>query len=120
MDPQYRQIPDGEYTKIVYTLIKDQKYQEVITLLNNELQFNNRSRAALSLLGYCHYYVQNYQASADAYDQLSKLYPDCVQYKIYHAQSLYKGNMYEQALKVCQAIESPEHSDRITQLQIAI
>jgi tetratricopeptide repeat protein 30 len=49
---EFRQLPDGQYTQVVYTLIKEQKYNEVITLLSNELQFSPRSRAALSLLGY--------------------------------------------------------------------
>jgi hypothetical protein len=30
---EFRQLPDGKYTQVIYTLIKDEKYQEVITLL---------------------------------------------------------------------------------------
>lgn len=62
---EFRQLPDGQYTQVVYTLIKDQKYNEVITLLSNELQFTPRNRAALSLLGYCYYYIQDYENAAD-------------------------------------------------------
>lgn len=118
MENQYRQVPEGQYTQIVYTLIKDQKYDEVINLLSNELQFAPRNRAALSLLGYCYYHVQDFEGAADMYDQLTKYYPESEEYKFYHAQSLYKGGMYEQALKVCQSITT--HEDKITQLQIAI
>lgn len=117
---EFRQLPDGQYTQVVYTLIKEQKYGEVITLLSNELQFAPRSRAALSLLGYCYYYVQDFENAAESYEQLIKFCPDVVDYKIYHAQSLYKAGDYDAAQKVCQTIESPEHSGKIVQLQIAI
>ena len=93
---------------------------DVINILTNELQFNPRNRAALSLLGYCYYHVQDFENAADMYDQLTRFFPDTENYQIYHAQSLYKGGMYEQALKVCQRISSPEHEDKIVQLQIAI
>jgi tetratricopeptide repeat protein 30 len=33
----FRSVPDGEYTKTIYALIRDQKYVEVIAILNNEL-----------------------------------------------------------------------------------
>jgi len=32
-----KQIPDGERTKTIYNLIKDQKYLEAISYLNYEL-----------------------------------------------------------------------------------
>lgn len=116
----YKQIPDGQYTQVIYTLIKEQKYNDVINLLSNELQFTPRSRAALSLLGYWYYYIQDYENAADWYDQLTKFYPDAEDYKIYHAQALYKAGEYESAQKVCQTIDSPQHANKITQLQIAV
>lgn len=93
-------MPDGQYTQTVYTLIKDQKYNEVINILNNELQFSPRNRAALSLLGYCYFQVQDYGNAADMYDQLTKFYPDSDSYKLYHAQALFKAAFYEDAKKV--------------------
>ena len=54
-----KQIPEGERTKTIYTLIKDQKYSEAIQYLNYELQFTPRSRT-LSLLGYCYYMKQDF------------------------------------------------------------
>ena len=78
-------MPDGQYTQTVYTLIKDQKYQEVINILNSELQFSPRNRAALSLLGYSYFQVQDYGNAADMYDQLTKFFPDSDSYKLYHA-----------------------------------
>ena len=73
-----------------------------------------------SILGYCYYHLQDFGNAAEMYDQLTKFYPESEEYRIYHAQSLYKAGMYEQALKACQSIDNPEYSDRIVQLQIAI
>jgi tetratricopeptide repeat protein 30 len=87
-------VPDGQYTQTIYSLIRDQKYKEVITILNNELSFSPRNRAALSLLGYCYFYIQDYANASDIYDQLTKFYPEVDSYKLYHAQSLYKAGMY--------------------------
>mmetsp|Transcript_9230 Transcript_9230/g.6999 ORF Transcript_9230/g.6999 Transcript_9230/m.6999 type:complete len:95 (+) Transcript_9230:12-296(+) len=94
MDNQFRAVPDGEYTKTIYSLIRDQKYKDVINILSNELQFSPRNRAALSLLGYCYFMIQDYPSAADMYDQLSKFYPDVDQYRLYHAQALYKAGLY--------------------------
>jgi tetratricopeptide repeat protein 30 len=84
--------------------------------LTYELQFSPRNRAALSLLGHCYYYIQDYAQSADMYDQLTKFYPEVDSYKLYHAQSLYKAGLYTEAQKVAQQIENPEYADRILQL----
>ena len=29
MDSQFRSVPDGQYTQTIYSLIRDQKYNEV-------------------------------------------------------------------------------------------
>lgn len=103
MENQFRAVPDGEYTKTVYTLIREQKYSEVINILSNELQFSPRNRAALSLLGYCYFQIQDYGNAADCYDQLTKFFSECDSinnYRLYHAQSLFKAAMYNDALKV--------------------
>lgn len=52
-------IPEGQRTKTIYSLIKEEKYDNAIQILNYELQFCPRSRA-LSLLGYCYYQKQDY------------------------------------------------------------
>lgn len=49
-----------------------------------------RSRAALSLLGYSYYQVNNFAEAATMYQELVHLCPEVEEYKIYHAQSLYK------------------------------
>ena len=85
-----KQVQDGQYTQVIYSLIKDQKYTEAIQLLNVELQNNPQSRAAYSLLGYCYYHVQDFTNAASIYEKLSKLFTEVKEYKFYYAQSLYK------------------------------
>ena len=105
MDNQFKAVPDGQYTQTIYTLIREGKYNEVINILVNELQFSTRNRAGLSLLGYSYFQIQDYENAADCYDQLCKFFPDCDSfnsYKLYHAQCLYKGTCYQDALKVLQ------------------
>ncbi len=65
--------------------------------MSYELQFSPRNRAALSLLGYCYFYVQDYAQAADMYDQLTKFFPEVDSYKLYHAQALYKAGLYVEA-----------------------
>ena len=89
---------------------------EVIGILTNELQFSPRNRAALSLLAYCYFYIQDYGSAADMYDQLTKFYQDVIQYKLYHAQCLLKAGMYQEASKVAQQIDHPDYADKILQL----
>ena len=50
---------ESQNTSRIYTLIKDQEYLEAIKELNIHLEANPRSRAALSLLGYCNYLSGN-------------------------------------------------------------
>jgi len=58
---------EGQYTNYIYGLIKDQNYTEAIKVLNTQFKLNPRSRAALSLLGYCYYLSQNFGAAAEMY-----------------------------------------------------
>ena len=51
-------IKDGEYTSTIYGLIKEQRFNDAITILTFIYDTNPSSRAALSLLAYCHYYMQ--------------------------------------------------------------
>ena len=113
MDNQFKAVPDGQYTQTIYSLIRDQKYHEVIDILSNELQFSPRNRAALSLLGFSYFQIQDYGNAADCYDQLTKFFPDIDSYKMYHAQSLFKAALYTDAAKVCQQIENSDYADKV-------
>lgn len=76
-----------------------------------------QSRAALSLLGYCYYHIQDFSASAECYEQLTQLHPEVEDYKVYYAQSLYKAGAYPEATKASFALDNtsshtkvPDHS----------
>jgi tetratricopeptide repeat protein 30 len=58
------QIPEGKITATIYSFIRDGRYQDVIKILSTE---NNttKTRASLSLLGYCYYQVQEYLNAAE-------------------------------------------------------
>ncbi|XP_065337988.1 intraflagellar transport protein 70A [Cloeon dipterum] len=113
-------IKDGEYTQTIYTMIKEQRYAEAIQVLNRIIISHPNSRAALSLLAYCHYATQDFASSAHFYDTLTQICPDDAQYKLHHAQALYQACMYEDALRVTSQIENPDLQLQVTKLRAAI
>ena len=68
-------VRDGNKTQVVYTLLRDGNCQEAVTFLNGELQNHPKSRAALSLLAYAYYYLQDFKSAADTYETLNKHHP---------------------------------------------
>ena len=62
------EIKDGEYTKTIYTMIKEQRYNEAINVLSFIYDSNPSSRAALSLLAYCYYYTQEWITDISTWD----------------------------------------------------
>lgn len=50
--------------------------------LANSAQNFPRNRAALSLLSYCYYHMQDYKAAATMYEQLVKVCPSVDEYKV--------------------------------------
>ncbi|CAM9947291.1 unnamed protein product, partial [Hapterophycus canaliculatus] len=68
------------YTSIVYTAIKDTRFPEAVHLLTSELGNFPRNRAALSLLSYCYYQMQDYKAATTMYEQLVKVCPSVDEY----------------------------------------
>jgi len=113
-------VPDGQYTATIYGAIKDQRYDDAVRLLTFELQNFPRSRAALSLLGYCHYQMQDFRTAASMYDQLVKICPGVEEYKIYYAQSLYKAAMYPEAIRAAVRVDSTQYHERMLMLQTAV
>lgn len=114
-----QRAPEGQKTKTIYGLIKAERYQEAIKFLSTEIQLAPKSRA-ISLLAYCHFMSQNYQAACPLYDQLSYLYPGEDEYKLYYAQCLYRMCEYDSALKVCAGISNPEYQDQLNILNAYI
>ncbi|KAM9784441.1 intraflagellar transport protein 70A isoform 1-T1 [Syngnathus typhle] len=113
-------IKDGEYTATIYKLIKDSQYVEAIHILNSQLQKHTRSRAALSLLGFCYYHVQDFSSAAECYEQLTQLHPEVEEYRVYYAQSLYKAGAYAEATKASFALDTPSSHTKMIKLQASI
>ncbi|XP_069586199.1 intraflagellar transport protein 70A [Ranitomeya imitator] len=114
------QIKDGEYTATIYKLIKEGRYGEAVQILHIELQKQYRSRAGLSLLGYCYYQMQDFVNAADCYEQLLQINPEVEEYKVYYAQSLYKACMYPEAMKATFLLDSPAYQSKVLKLQACI
>ena len=113
-------LPLGQYTSTVYGAIKEQRYNDAIDILQIELQNFPRSRAALSLLGYCFYRTSDFASATQAYEQLVGLCPDVEEYKIYYAQSLFKAGVYPEATRAAVRIEGEQYAQRILMLQSVI
>ncbi|XP_041830470.1 tetratricopeptide repeat protein 30A [Melanotaenia boesemani] len=113
-------IKDGEYTATIYKLIKDSQYVEAIHVLNGQLQKHTKSRAALSLLGYCYYHIQDFASAAECYEQLTQLHPEVEEYKVYYAQSLYKAGVYSEATKASFVLDNPSSHIKMVKLQACI
>ena len=71
-----RGIPEGRATETVYGLIRDGKHDECAMLLEVQLANAPESRPALSLLGYCYYYLGNFERAAEMYGTLARLFPE--------------------------------------------
>lgn len=106
-------ISEGKYTNTIYSYIKDQKFAEVIKILTNELQSFPDSRAALSLLAYCNFQVQDFAKATNYYEQLVRLHPEVENYKLFYAQSLYKAGQYAAAQNACFSVEDPAFSHKV-------
>ena len=107
-------VRDGQATNQIYGLIRDGKHHEAIAILTaKQLEFPS-SRAALSLLAFCYYYVSDFQSALQHYERLMKMCPDVDEYRLHYAQSLFKAGLYEPALKACQAVaDSPGLAQRV-------
>ncbi|VDM17513.1 unnamed protein product, partial [Wuchereria bancrofti] len=78
------------------------------------------SRAALSLLGYCYFYLQQFIDAAECYEQLVRLYSSYPEYRLYWAQSLYNAFMFPEASAVVSQIDEPQFAGQVLKLESAI
>ncbi|RWS31044.1 tetratricopeptide repeat protein 30A-like protein [Leptotrombidium deliense] len=114
-------VKQGDYTRTIYTWIKDGQYKEAISFLNEQHTSNPSSRPALSMLGYCYFLTQDFANATQCYEQLVQLYPDVEHYKVNYAQCLYQSCMYEEAMRATfQFDEQSTHKQQILKLQAAI
>ncbi|XP_072141968.1 intraflagellar transport protein 70B [Dermacentor andersoni] len=120
-----RPIRDGEYTSVIYGLIREGRFTEAASALADcsRRQGALGSRAAISLLAFCHYQAQEFEQAASCYEQLCTLCPDEPRYALSRAQALYQsGSAYDEALQVAAALaeDKPEMAPAARQLQAAI
>lgn len=113
-------LPPGEYTTTIYTAIREARYYDAIEILQIELQNFPRSRAALSLLGYCHFHVGDFASASESYEVLCSVCPDVEEYKIYYAQSLAKAGAYADATRAAVRVEGEQYRQKILMLQSII
>ncbi|VDO51841.1 unnamed protein product, partial [Brugia timori] len=78
------------------------------------------SRAALSLLGYCYFYLQQFIEAAECYEQLVRLHSSYPEYRLYWAQSLYNAFMFPEASAVISQIDEPQFAQQVLKLESAI
>jgi tetratricopeptide repeat protein 30 len=117
---QQSTLPLGQYTSTIYGAIKEHRYNDAIGILILEYQNFPRSRAALSLLGYCYYHIGDFAAAAEYYELLLAICPEVDEYRIYYAQSLYKAGMYPESIRSAVRVDNPQYSQRIKMLQAIV
>uniref|UniRef100_A0A3P8S5C7 Tetratricopeptide repeat protein 30 n=1 Tax=Amphiprion percula TaxID=161767 RepID=A0A3P8S5C7_AMPPE len=108
------------YSSGVMTAIKDGEYTATIYKLVRKITFFMLSRAALSLLGFCYYHIQDFTNAAECYEQLTHLHPEVEEYKMYYAQSLYKAGAYPDATKASFVLDNPSSHTKMVKLQACI
>ncbi|KAK6105213.1 Tetratricopeptide repeat family protein [Brugia pahangi] len=113
-------IKDGEFTSTIYGMIKERRYENAIRSLQYELQRTPNSRAALSLLGYCYFYLQQFIEAAECYEQLVRLHSSYPEYRLYWAQSLYNAFLFPEASAVISQIDEPQFAQQVLKLESAI
>lgn len=114
-----KKVSDLNKTALIYGKIRDGQWADAVRHLQAELVDAPKSRAGLSLLGHCYYYMQEFGAAANTYEELVKHHPGIDEYKVYYAQSLYKAGMYDQALRVCHQVTDEQQARKVVLLQAA-
>lgn len=73
--------------------IKDNRFNEAIKILHR-ISESSSTRAGLSLLAYCYFHVQDFASASNYYEKLTGMFPEDKDYKLYYAQALYQGKIY--------------------------
>jgi len=110
-------VQGGNKTQTIYSLIRDGKYKVAVDILDQELQHHPNSRAGLSLLGYCYYYMQDFANASQVYERLCNMCPEVEEYKVYWAQAMFKSGQYAEAIKASHQITDPQYSLRMLHLR---
>jgi len=109
-----RKVNEGAWTQTVYNLISEAKYQDAVNLLEHQLTAFPLNRAALSILAWCYYYLQDFVLAAEKYEKLVKAYPEVTEYKVLFIQTLYKSGNYQEAQQAAQALEDSQYAPRVS------
>ena len=103
-----------------YNLIKDTRHDEAVEILSTQLLHHPKSRAALSLLAYCQFYIQDFENSAENYKKLVNLYPQVTDYRFQYSLALYKAGKYDDALRASFEVDDESYLPKVKQLQASI
>lgn len=90
--------------------------QQYFLLFQIPLIISFQSRAALSVLAYCYYQMQDFVNASDCYEQLASLHPEVEEYRLYYAQSLYKACLFQEAMKVTCQIDQPHYQGQVSKI----
>lgn len=75
----------------------------------------------MSLLAFCYFNIQDFNNATSYYEQLTELYPNNNDYKLYYAQSLYQAYLYDESIKASnKLVDHPDYKSQVTKLQAAI
>ncbi|KAL4422716.1 hypothetical protein ABPG75_008913 [Micractinium tetrahymenae] len=105
-------------TRAIYGAIRDGRLQEAVSRLQAVLRLAPGSRAALSLLAYCYYQQEEYEAAAERYGVLVERHPEVPEYRMHWAQSLCKAGRFAEAARAAAAVDG--FTQAVRQLQAAI
>jgi len=72
----------------------------------------------VSLSAFCFYHTGDFEAAAQLYEQLASQEPDVLEYRLYHAQCLYKAGLYPEAYRA--SLQLPQNQLRTVHLQATI
>ena len=118
------QISEGHFTSTIYGYIKERKYAEAIEVLTMQRYAHPTSRAALSLLAFCYFQMQDFVQASDCYEQLSQLCPNHPTYRLHFAFCLHRAGLNEAAMQVAAAVAAETNQEtnreRVVKLQAAI
>ena len=77
-----------------------------------------RSRAVLSLLGFCYYQQNDFLQAASTYNMLCRVCPNVEDYRINEAKSLIKAGSPDEAERVLSMIRSQAYSQEVASLRV--
>ena len=101
---QHEQQGQGQLTATIYAWIRDGRWRDAIDALAPQLQERPDSRAALSLLGHCHFQAGAFEAAARAYEALVALHPGSDNYRLALAQAWHRCGRHADAAAAAAAL----------------